>query len=134
MTKKELHPTVVQFKEFVKKNPKIVLEVREGRSSWQELYEDWYLLGEEDSKWESFRSDAQPENKTEEKKTDWMSNIFNSVKRMDPNQVQGYITNLNQALAAIQGVISQFQGSSNPGQKPSNVNQPPSNPFTFKKD
>lgn len=133
MTKKELHPTVVQFKEFVKKNPKIVQEVREGKSSWQELYEEWYLLGEDDPRWESFRSEGQTEEKTEEKKTDWMANIFNSVKKMDPNQVQGYITNLNQALAAIQGVISQFQGSST-GQKSSNVNQPPSNPFTFKKD
>ena len=53
MTEKKLHPSVLQFKEFVKNNPKIIQEVRKGKATWQELYEDWYLLGEDDSRWET---------------------------------------------------------------------------------
>lgn len=132
MTNKKLHPSVEQFKEFVKNNPKIVQEVRTGKSTWQELYEDWYLLGEEDQRWANFRQEGQAKSNTEEKKTDWMNHVMNSVKKMDPNQVQGYIHNLSQALSAVQGVISQFQGGS--GQKPSNSITPPPSPFTFKKD
>lgn len=133
MTKKNLHPTIVQFKEFVKNHPKIVQEVRSGKSTWQELYEEWYLLGEEDPRWESVGSEGHSKSNNEEKKTDWMANIINGVKKMDPNQVQGYIHNLNQALSAIQGVISQFQGGTIE-QKRNSSNQQPSNPFMFKKD
>ena len=133
MTKKKLHPSIEQSKEFVKKNPKIVLEVRTGKKTWQELYEDWYLLGEDDPKWENVRSEEQAKSSTEEKKSDWMSQIVGSIKKMDPNQVQGYIHNLNQALSAVQGVLSQFQVGSKQ-QNLTNTNQPPSNPFKFKKD
>ncbi|MEH7122986.1 YlbD family protein [Bacillus sp. JJ1532] len=133
MTKKKLHPSVEKFKEFVKRNPKIVQEVRKGNKTWQELYEDWYLLGEDDPKWENVRSEEKVKSTTEEKKSDWMSQMVGSLKKMDSNQVQGYIQNLNQALAAVQGVLSQFQGGS-PQNKLTNSNQPPPNPFKFKKD
>ncbi|WP_066289487.1 YlbD family protein [Bacillus sp. FJAT-29937] len=133
MTKKKLHPSVEKFKEFVKKNPKIIQEVREGKKTLQELYEDWYLLGEDDPKWGNMRSEDQEKSKTEEKKSDWMSQMMGSLKKMDSNQVQGYIQNLNQALAAVQGVLSQFQGGS-PQNKLTKSTPPPPNPFKFKKD
>ena len=49
---KNLHPSVIKFKEFVKNNPALIKEVRNGNSTWQEMYEDWFLLGEEDNRWE----------------------------------------------------------------------------------
>ena len=135
MTKTKLHPSVERFKEFVKQNPRIIKEVRDGNATWQELYEDWYLLGEEDSRWDSYRENKVNTQKTEEKKSDWMGSIMGTLKQMDANQMQGYITNLSQALSAVQGVISQFQGG---GQKPSGCSKPsmtkPSSPFTFNKD
>ena len=57
MSNKKLHPSVQKFKDFVKAHPKLVLEVRKGRKNWQEIYEDWYLLGEDDPKWEPFLPD-----------------------------------------------------------------------------
>ncbi|MBN8199456.1 MULTISPECIES: YlbD family protein [Bacillaceae] len=135
MTKTKLHPSVDKFKEFVKQNPRIIKEVRAGNTTWQELYEDWYLLGEEDSRWDSYRENKEEAQKPEEKKSDWMGSIMGTLKQMDTNQMQGYISNLSQALSAVQGVISQFQGG---GQKPSGGSKPsvtkPSSPFTFKKD
>lgn len=135
MTKTKLHPSVEKFKEFVKQNPQIIKEVRTGNTTWQELYEDWYLLGEEDSKWDSYKENKDEAQKPEEKKNDWMGSIMGTLKQMDANQMQGYISNLSQALSAVQGVISQFQGG---GQKPSGGSKSsvskPSSPFTFKKD
>jgi hypothetical protein len=133
MAKKNLHPSVGKFKEFVKANPKIVQEVRSGKSTWQELYEDWYLLGEEDSRWDPYRTEQQGQTVSEGKKVDWIGNIMGSIKKMDPNEMQGYVQNLSQALSAVQGVISQFQGGNQVGSAKS-VDQKPSSPFVFKKD
>ena len=55
-----LHPSVQQFKEFVNHHPKMVHEVRSGHKTWQQFYEEWYLLGEEDPIWATYRPDGAP--------------------------------------------------------------------------
>lgn len=142
MTNKKLHPSVEKFKSFVKENPSIIKEVRSGKATWQELYEDWYLLGEEDARWKSVGTDTDS-NETHQKeehadatnKQAWMSSVMDTLKNMDQNQLQGYIANLSQALGTIQGVISQF--SSDNGATTSSTKtseQKPTGPFSFKKD
>jgi hypothetical protein len=134
MTQKKLHPSVLQFKEFVKNNPTIIKEVRNGKATWQELYEDWYLLGEEDKRWESLGTENGSDTNTNtESKGDWMSNVMGMVKKMDPNQMQNHINNISQALGAIQGVISQFQGG-NVNSSAGSQQEGPKNPFSFRKD
>jgi Putative coat protein len=129
---KNLHPSVIKFKEFVKNNPALIKEVRNGNATWQELYEDWYLLGEEDNRWETLGVKTSPSTEiNEEKKGDWISTILGTVQKMDPDQIQHYVNNLSQALGAIQGVISQFQ-SSQPKQVSSKVEH--RHPFSFRKD
>ena len=59
-TTKKLHPSVQQFKEFVNHHPKMVHEVRSGHKTWQQFYEEWYLLGEEDPIWATYRPDGAP--------------------------------------------------------------------------
>ncbi|WP_442599374.1 YlbD family protein [Neobacillus sp. D3-1R] len=139
MTSKKLHPNVVKFKEFVRQNPKIIKEVRSGNVSWQELYEDWYLLGEDDPRWENFSHSGEKKDKnkdtsenTEEKKSDWMGQLFGYLKTIDANQMQQHINHVSQAIGAVQGLLSQFQTPS----QPSNRNQTgqPSHPFSFRKD
>ncbi|WP_413301511.1 YlbD family protein [Bacillus sp. 1P10SD] len=136
MSQKKLHPSVLQFKEFVKNNPNIIREVRNGKATWQELYEDWYLLGEEDKRWESIGVETRSEPEAESNaKGDWMSNIMGMVKKMDPNQMQNHINNLSQALGAIQGVIAQFQGGNpNASAGPVKTQEGPKHPFSFRKD
>jgi hypothetical protein len=134
---KVIHPSIQQFKMFVKENPGLIKEVRNGNKTWQELYEEWYLLGEEDSRWDDYREGNQvsPKNedsKEQEKSGEWMSKIINTVKNMDQEQLQGQIGNISQAIAAIQGVLSQFQGIQ-PSKPSSNRDAPPS-PFSFRKD
>ena len=58
--KRALHPSVQQFKEFVNHHPKMVHEVRNGHKTWQQFYEEWYLLGEEDPIWATYRPDGAP--------------------------------------------------------------------------
>ncbi|WP_210363699.1 YlbD family protein [Bacillus sp. REN3] len=133
MAKKNLHPSVRKFKEFVKNNPSIIQEVRKGNATWQELYEDWYLLGEDDPKWANIgNSNLDKKSEEQEKKTDWLGTVMGAFKKMDPEQLQGQINHISQALGAIQGVLSQFQG--NKGGQPSQKNPGPQHPFSFRKD
>ncbi|CAM3752834.1 YlbD family protein [Mesobacillus thioparans] len=133
MAKKKLHPSVEKFKEFVKAHPELAQEVRKGETTWQEMFEDWYLLGEDDPRWNT-KSDNKKDKKNDEKdqKTDWLGTIMGAVKNMDPAQVQGQISNISQALGAIQGVLSQFQGKS--GGSSGASNSGPAHPFSFRKD
>jgi hypothetical protein len=136
MSKKELHPSVQQFKEFVKKHPKMVSEVRKGHANWQELYEEWYLLGEEDSRWDDFKEASNMNDTTPPKKEgnkEWFPQILGAIKNMDSNQLQGQITHVSQALGAIQGLISQFNGGKTSPTKQNQTNQP-QHPFQFRKD
>ncbi|WP_075981045.1 YlbD family protein [Bacillus massilinigeriensis] len=134
MEKKSLHPSIIKFKEFIKANPKIMQEVRNGKYTLQELYEDWYLLGEDDPKWEALITGKEEPEETsiDDEKADWVSKIMRNISKVDPDQLNTYIYQANQAISSILGVISQFQGSSqtNHQKQPSQ----PKHPFSFRKD
>jgi hypothetical protein len=128
--------SVEEFKAFVKKHPSLVSEVRRGKSTWQELFEEWYMLGEDNERWRGYpevsaSKEDQPETEKKDDKSDMISNILGSLKTMDMNTVQQHISNLNQALGAISGVISQFQ-KSDVNHKEENKRD--SHPFAIRKD
>jgi ethanolamine ammonia-lyase large subunit len=51
------NPSVQEFKKFVKRHPKLITEVRKGTKTWQELYEDWTIIGEKDDYWNEYRDE-----------------------------------------------------------------------------
>ncbi|MDF2945845.1 MAG: coat family protein [Bacillales bacterium] len=127
------NPSVQEFKKFVKKHPKLITEVRKGSKSWQELYEDWTIIGEKDDYWNDYRevdstlvnnetvSSEPTQNEVKknpltsllsgENKTamDWVGTIFTAMKQVDMNQVQNQISNVGTTLQSIQQVIQQFR-------------------------
>ncbi|MEH7383917.1 YlbD family protein [Bacillus sp. JJ1521] len=126
----QLHPSVQEFKVFVKKHPVLVQEVRKGKLNWQEVYEDWYILGEEDEKWKKFKDkDSQTEKSG---KTDFIGKIFSSFKNADMNNIQQHITNVGEAISTIQAVIHQFRGDEKQQQLQPTHKSP--HPFAFRKD
>ncbi|CAM3694450.1 YlbD family protein [Mesobacillus zeae] len=130
--KKKLHPSVQKFKEFVALNPQIAKEVKSGNATWQDLFEEWYLLGEEDTRWDAYRGERKEQPVVENKK-DWMSQVMGAIKNLDPDQVQGQISNLSQAISAVQSVLTQFQGKGSGG-APGQMKNSPQHPFSFRKD
>ncbi|MCH1623906.1 YlbD family protein [Fredinandcohnia quinoae] len=128
--KKQVHPSIQEFKEFVKKHPTLVQEVRSGKKNWQELYEDWYLLGEADEKWKIYKGSK--ETSSPEVKEDFMGRIFSTIKNVNINDVQEQISNVGTAISTIQDVIHQFQTFKKPSS--SNLNQAHNHPFSFRKD
>ena len=138
---KTLHPKVKEFKGFVKKHPKIVKDVRNGDATWQDLFEDWYLLGEDDTRWDKYKDKSTIEKETASTNTGskggWMDQVGEMVKKMDANQLQQHINSLSEALGAVQGVLSQFQSGNTRGSGTTTKTEAPktpSHPFSFRKD
>ncbi|WP_064093828.1 YlbD family protein [Rossellomorea aquimaris] len=135
---KSLHPKVKEFKEFVRENPKIARDVRNGQANWQDLFEDWYLLGEEDTRWDQYKEGNSKSNvnsiSSEGKKSGWMDQVGEMVKKMDANQLQQHINSLSEALGAVQGVLSQFQSNNRGTTDKNETPSKPSHPFSFRKD
>jgi hypothetical protein len=138
MTKGKLHPSVQKFKEFVRNHPKMIQEVRNGTKTWQQFYEEWYLLGEEDQVWGVYKSGddnqatvaAAQESESGNQKN-FMGQMMSFIKNIDMDQVQYHLGNVTNAIGSVQQVIQQFKGSdTSQSQERSQQN----NPFFFQKD
>ncbi|NUK28999.1 YlbD family protein [Parageobacillus sp. VR-IP] len=127
---KHLHPSVEKFKQFVKKHPKIIQEVRSGKKTWKEFYEDWYLFGEDDEMWESYKQEQSPAKQKEKGGSKWLEKISNILQNMDSDEVQKHLESVQQAIAAIQNIITQFQGP----EKQHISAAKDEHPFSFRKD
>ncbi|MGL4819907.1 MAG: spore coat protein YlbD [Bacilli bacterium] len=126
-----LHPSVSQFKAFVERHPRLAVEVKRGNATWQSLFEKWYLLGENDRYWLSFRSDYEPTpmgkngesvvmdeptepvhspNTTkEEEKKRTAPDLLALAKGINLGTISTYLTNFNQAISTIQDLVGTFQ-------------------------
>lgn len=94
-----------EFKKFVKAHPLLKTEVSSKRKTWQELYEDFVLLGED-----AFTDDNNKAN-TEAKKVnsnnsteDLIKTIVGYVKKIDPDQVTKTVTSIQKVLELIGGI------------------------------
>ncbi|MDC3416504.1 YlbD family protein [Aquibacillus salsiterrae] len=141
MSKKDLHPSIKEFKAFVQKHPGLIKNVRSGNETWQGYYEKWMLLGEDDPSWERFKnqSDSKDDVKGEtqggkktnskKEKKELMNSLMKMVETIDLNKVEGHINQLNGAITNIQTLINQFQDVKK--KSPTNGNKPP---FYFNQD
>lgn len=125
----DLHPTVVAFKEFINNHPPLLREIRKSGSSWQEYYEKWILLGEDDPHWDQYK--ASQETKEEQKNTGQESELIGKfikyTSNMDISKMQGQVDQLSKAIASIQEMMEQFKKS-----KPDN--QSSKDPFNWMRD
>ena len=90
-----------EFKGFIKRHPLLKVEVQSGRKTWQELYEDFVLLGEESY---SDNKEEVKEVKKEEIKSNSINpeNIINSVmgyvKKIDPDTITKTVTSIQKVI------------------------------------
>ncbi|MED3642678.1 YlbD family protein [Caldifermentibacillus hisashii] len=142
MVKKSLHPSVEQFKNFVKKHPELIKEVRTGKKTWQEVYEEWYLLGEDDPKWAKYTKTGKPTAIKEETKSNNESKnaVFNQLitylKNMDVNQLQHYLGQMSEAIDSVQQLLGQIRDTNQNRTEPEGNGEQwrRRHPFSFRKD
>ncbi len=111
-----------EFRVFVSKHPLLKDEVRKNTFTWQNVFEEWSLFGEEDPSWKKYETVTVAEQpQTEEQKSetsettsnnstvnlDSIKSIMNYVQKINPES-------LNKTLNTVQKVIQiaqTFSGS-----------------------
>ncbi len=107
---------VDDFKAFVKKYPKLATVKRDNDLSWQDLFEEWVLYGEDQEFWDEYGIQLKSERKENKKLFNFgsgtdLSKIMSFVNQLDPEDLQEKLTQLDGALTTIQGIIGQFNAS-----------------------
>lgn len=93
-----------EFRLFVSKHPLLRDEVRSNKMTWQNIYEEWVLYGEEDDSWKKYeKEEVKQETSNQETENDTVNldsikSIMNYVQKINPD-------NLNKTLNTVQKVI-----------------------------
>lgn len=94
----------VEFKEFVKKNPKLIKYVKNNEMSWQKFYEIYELYGDDNDAWKDYLTDNN--NKTEIIKasatTFGVNEFVNWMKNINLDGLQEGIGNIQRVLGVFQ--------------------------------
>ena len=90
-----------EFKEFVRKNPKLISYVKKGEMDWQKFYEIYDLYGEEES---AVKAAA-----TGVASGLGFSDIINFIKNIDLDSVQEGVNSVQRVL----GVFQDFNNKDN---------------------
>lgn len=141
----KLHPSVEEFKAFVREHPFIMTEVREGTKSLQNVYEEWSVLGPGHEQWiryaahtekpfETTQNTSQQEEPAQEQKgtaqaTEFMGQLMNMVKSMNVQDLQNHLSQFSSVLGNVQTLIQTFQRPE--GQSSTSNSE---QPFSFRRD
>lgn len=96
-----------EFREFVNRYPKLRDEVRNGKRTWQNIYEEWVLYGENNPEWQAYRDDSRqgPINRDGNNlnlNLDSIRNVVGALQRINPDSIY-------RTLNTVQKVIQIFQ-------------------------
>lgn len=87
------------FKEFVKKNPKLISYVKKGEMTWQKFYEMYDLYGEENEIWNEYIIAS---NLAATSQTSSLTDIFSWLKNIDLNKMQESINSVQRVVGVLQ--------------------------------
>ena len=99
-----------EFREFVNAHPLLRDEVKSGKRTWQEIYEEWVLYGDgtEWSKYELPNKENSNEASSEINKNrfsmDSMKNVIGYVKNINPEKVNKTLNNVQKVIQIVQTV------------------------------
>jgi len=101
MSKKE------EFKLFAAQNKYLFDLVREGKTTWQSLYETFDIYGSDASIWEDFKNDSIKEDrKSETKVSDGVKSILGNLKNVDMDKLEENIGSLQKALGFLEEIVT----------------------------
>ncbi|MUK89554.1 hypothetical protein GMD78_14395 [Ornithinibacillus sp. L9] len=118
----DLHPKIAAFKKFINDHPKLRAEIRKNGRSWQEYYEKWVLLGEDDPMWEEFIEKEQESSEKSGSKSEFFSQLMRLTENVDMDKVQKQVQELSGTVSTLQELLGQFQDKKKPN--PMVRNQP----------
>lgn len=139
--KAQMDPSLRDFKAFVKQHPKLVQEVRSGRATWNGLYQDWVILGDDDQYWGIYDHSPNEANPSDSESSSifpssaqgllnsnqTVSSILKTLGQMNVNDLQNHLSQFSGVMGNVQELLNQFQ--SNPNQSRDDRQE---NPFSFR--
>ena len=92
MSKKE------EFKIFVTTHPELVDYVNNDNMSWQKFYDMYALYGKDNEIWDKYFN---KKSVSEKEKNTSFSDIFETIKNINPDELQKNIESINKALVLL---------------------------------
>ena len=105
-----------EFRDFVSRHPAVREEVVKGKRTWQSIYEDWVIMGEESDIWKPYKKEETKEG-IDLLSSDNIKNIMNYVKKINPDSISKTLNTVQKILQITQGI-----GSKQPGIYNANYN------------
>lgn len=96
-----------QFKEFVGKHPLLKFEVRDNKRTWQNIFEEWDLLGGEDESWKKYVENEKKDNLNTVMGQETIRNVMGYIKKINPDSISKTLNNVNKIASLLTG----FTGS-----------------------
>lgn len=101
MSKKE------EFKIFASQNKYLSELVKNGKTSWQTLFETYDIYGSDAEIWEEFKRDSQKEErKSDTKVSDGVKSILGNLKNVDMDKLEENIGSLQKALGFLEEIVT----------------------------
>ena len=98
------------FKEFVRKNPKLMKFVKNGDMTWQKFYEMFDLYGENNDIWKEYISDDIKKDAAVAATNGFsVAEFFNWMKNVDLDSIQNSVNSLQRVI----GVMEDFTKKDN---------------------
>ena len=92
-----------EFKEFVKKNPKLITYVKNNEMTWQKFYEMYDLYGEDENIWKDYLKKEEVKEVVKTATTGFgISEVVNWLKNVDLDGLQEGIGNVQRVLGVVQ--------------------------------
>lgn len=73
-----------EFRGFVNRHPKLRDEVRNGSRTWQSIYEEWVLYGEDNPDWRAYQATNQSNNNIN---LESIRNIVGALQKLNPDSI-----------------------------------------------
>lgn len=99
------------FKNFIKSNPFFISYIRNGKKSWQDLYEMYDLFGEDEEAWNEYLKEDSDDTRDSGNKN-YFNDIVNFAKNIDVDKVQEGITSLQKTLTLFGDLFVNNESSS----------------------
>lgn len=95
-----------EFKEFVSKHPKLKEDVNNKTYTWQNIYENWVILGENDPMWNKYKEvkETKPNTLEDLLSQNNIKSIINYVKKLDPDSISKTLNTVQKVLQITQSI------------------------------
>lgn len=102
-----------EFRDFVKRYPNVRSDVLNGKKTWQQIYEDWVILGENDTVWQPYKSSNNNQQNTSQKpgsskrledllSSDNLKTIMGYIKKINPDTLSKTLNTIQKVLQITQ--------------------------------